>query len=122
MKSTSILKTDDTHAEELGIVEMDGREFTAGGFWIDVEKGRMLAYVTQDAEPPAGFPYLSPELWLTTWGGEKLVRLARVGRARGFNRTKLECFTTKAPIAGYHWYGRGLGVGMSLRLKRASKA
>lgn len=118
----SIIKIHDTQAAEVGVFSHEGREYAAGGFHCDMERGRMLGYVSQDAAPPEGFPYEPCSLWLTTWDGQKLVRLARTGSARGFCRTKLECYYTRVPFAGYYWYGRGLGVGMCLSLRRGRKA
>lgn len=117
--SRSEITTDDTRAAEAATFVHEGREFTAGGFSIDVEAGRMIGYVGTD--PESGRPIL------ITWHGKKLADLAVTGRASGFRdmtgrRTKLVCYYTRQPIAGFYWYGRGLGSGMSLKLKRGQKA
>lgn len=122
MEHKSDIQASDTRAAELATIVHEGREFASGGFFVDMERGRMVAYVSQDAEPPAGFPYEPRQLWLTTWNGEKIVRLARTGSARGFYGAKLECFETRVPWCGYYWHGRGLGIGMMLRLSRGRKA
>lgn len=119
--SHSIIKAGDAQAAELGVFTHEGREYSAGGFSCDMERGRMLAYVSQDAKPPEGFPYEPCQLWLTTWDGQKLARLARTGSARGFYGTKLECYETRVPFAGYYWHGRGLGVGCCIKLRRGRK-
>ena len=75
---------------------------------------------------------------LQTWGGQTLGRIKRTDNhprmlqgyyghrlscgPMGFNGTRLESFRTLDPIAGYHWYGRGLGAGCALKLRRGRKA
>jgi len=128
MDSASDIKTDDTRAEEIGIIVHEGREFASGGFSIDLEHGRMVAYVKATLEG-----YI-----LQTWEGQTLARLKRTDNhprmlqgyyghrlsrgPMGFNGTRLESFRTLDPIAGYHWYGRGLGAGCALKLRRGRKA
>ena len=131
MDSRSDIKTDDTRAEEVGIIVHEGREFVSGGFSVDLENGRMVAYVKATLEG-----YI-----LQTWGGETLARLKRTDRhpptcgdscrcfagPRGFANltgrpTALYSFRTLDPIAGFHWYGRGLGAGRVLNLRRGRKA
>ena len=98
---------------ERATIVFEGREFVAGGFSVDLESGRMVAYVTRNEYG---------QYWLTTWNGERLARLHKSGESRtGFHGTMLESFKTVEPIAGYHWYGRGLGAGMMLRLRRGRK-
>ena len=140
MDSASDIKTDDTRAAEVGIIMHEGREFASGGFSIDLEQGRMIAYVVEHKLGPrecSGFVRYT----LETWGGEFLSALARTDRhsalcrnscrcyagPRGFRNvaghpTALYSFRTRAPIAGYHWYGRGLGAGCALKLRRGRKA
>ena len=119
MDSSGDIKTDDTRAEELGIIVHEGREFASGGFSIDLERGRMVAYVTAI---PVSKDGKSTQSFLTTWKGERIARLIWTGYARGFRRTRLECYSTAEPIAGFHWYGRGLGAGCALKLRRGRKA
>ena len=133
MDSYSEIKTDDTRAAEVGVVTFEGRDFAAGGFSIDVEAGRMIGYVTQgerkDNTCAIGYT-------LTTWDGQPLARLVRTDRhspackaycrcrgggPTGFG-TPLQSFRTLDPIAGFYWYGRGLGAGMILKLRRGRKA
>lgn len=131
----SDIKTDDTRAAELGVFKHEGREYAALGFTVDVERGRMVAYVTERDGPASRY-------FLTTWEGAFLARLVRTDRHQsptgasfygatlnrrrggpvGFHDTKLESYRTLDPIAGYHWYGRGLGSGMILKLRRGRKA
>ena len=143
MDSSGDIKTDDTRAEEIGIIVHEGREFASGGFSIDLEHGRMVAYVVEHKPPmdgprePSGFVRYT----LTTWGGQTLAQLERTDRhsalcryscfcfagPRGFRNmtgrsTALYSFRTREPIAGYHWYGRGLGAGCALKLRRGRKA
>lgn len=113
MDHHSDIKTDDTRAEELAVVVHEGQEFACGGFAIDVETGRMIAYVSLNEQG---------QYWLTTWQGERLARLHCSGVSRGFWSTRLEHFRTIEPIAGFYWYGKGLGVGMMLRLRKGRKA
>jgi hypothetical protein len=140
MDSASDIKTDDTHAAEVGIVTFEGREFASGGFSIDLERGRMLAYVGK-GEP---FQHRSGHVTsynLQTWGGEHLAPIVRTDShlpacgdscrclrgPRGFcnitgRPTALYSFLTLEPIAGFHWYGRGLGAGMCIKMRRGRKA
>jgi hypothetical protein len=114
VSSYSDIKTGDTRANELGVITFEGREFAASGFSVDVERGRMVAYVSRNEHG---------QYWLTTWTGERLARLHRSGSSRtGFYGTRLESFKTVEPIAGFHWYGRGLGEGCVLKLRRGRKA
>ncbi len=110
----------DTHAEELATVIHDGRAFTAGGFSIDVERGRMVAYVTERKGSYLDGPVA--RFILTTWSGDTLAELRQTGESWGFFRTRLTSFQTLQPIAGYYWYGRGLGAGMVLKLHRGRKS
>ena len=140
MDSASDIKTDDTRAEELALFTHEGHEFASGGFMIDVERGRMIAYVVEH-KPPMDGPRGRSGFVLTTWGGQTLAQLERTDRhsalcrhscfcfagPRGFRNetgrsTTLYSFRTLDPIAGYHWYGRGLGTGFALRLRRGRKA
>ena len=140
MDSASDIKTDDTRAEELAIFMHEGHEFASGGFSIDLEHGRMLAYVGK-GEP---FQHRTGHVTsynLQTWGGEHLAPIVRtdshlpackdscrcLSGPRGFRNmtgrpTALYSFRTLEPIAGYHWYGRGLGAGCALKLRRGRKA
>ena len=120
-ESRSELTTSDTRVEELAVIVHEGREFSAGGFSVDLEAGRMIAYVTEDKTHPEGFPYEKPLVWLTTWAGERSVTLARTGKSRGFYGATLEHFYTRRPVAGFYWYGKGLGSGMMLRLRKGRK-
>ena len=105
METQATLTVDDSQAAEVGTIEHEGRSYSASGFSLDVETGRMVAYVDAMAA------------WLTTWSGERLCRIHQTGEARGFHGTTLYCYQT-APFLGHHWYGRGLGASMFLRLKR----
>lgn len=130
------MKTDDTRAAELAIVVHEGKEFASGGFSIDLERGRMIAYVRGDEgkriDPTHGFSTRnlayrsgvghSAPLELVTWGGEWLSGLNYTGESRGFHGTLLLHFQTREPIAGYYWHGKGLGTGMALKLHRGRKA
>jgi hypothetical protein len=135
MEHTSIIQTDDTRASELGIVTFQGKEFAAGGFMLDLDRGRMIGYVTK-GEPYQHASGTVTSYALTTWEGLFLSRLTRTDRhlpaclsycrcrgggPTGFG-TPLQSFRTLDPIAGFHWYGRGLGAGMSLKLRRGRKA
>jgi len=137
MDSISEIKTDDGHAEEIGIIMHDGHECAAGGFYIDIERGKMIAYVKRHEETrqdKGGQPYTVRSYSLHTWGGQHLARLLRTDHHApshyslrpsgpvGFYGTRLQCFRTLDPIAGYYWHGRGLGAGMLLRLSRGRKA
>ena len=113
MDSKSDITTDDTLAIESATITLNGHSFTNGGFSIDLERGKMIAYVEANE---------FGQYWLTTWHGQRLARLHKSGECWGFNGTKLECFKTSEPISGYHWYGKGLGAGMMLRLNRGRKA
>ena len=136
MDSRVDVMVDDTRAVEVGTIIHEGREFAAQGFSIDVERGRMVGYVNEDRDPPHGFPYEAPLLRLTTWEGDTVALLYRTdghyrnvpfGRAKhagpiGWHGTRLFSYQTRTPVAGYYWYGRGLGVGMALKLRRGRKA
>ncbi len=119
MDSKSDIKVDDSKAAEVGIIVHNGREFAAMGFTVDVESKRMVAYVSEKAVSADG---KSTQSFLTTWEGQELCRLIWTGYARGFYRTRLNCYYTAKPIAGYYWFGRGLGKGMILKLRRGRKA
>ena len=83
------------------------------GFAVDLESGRMIAYVKTN------------ELGLhslTTWEGSHLAWLRVTGRSRGFYGVKLVHFRTVEPVAGFHWYGKGQGSNMMLRLKKGKAA
>jgi len=139
MDSSGDIKTDDTRAAEVGIIMHEGREFASGGFSIDLEHGRMIAYVVEHKPPMDGPRERSGfvRYTLTTWGGQTLAQLERTDPGRwyttmGGTRVKggsipafgawLMAFRTVDPIAGFHWYGRGLGAGMALKLRRGRKA
>lgn len=108
------IAANDTRVAEVAVVSFEGVEHAAYGFTLDLEAGRMIAY------PSGRWP---GDLWLTAWGGERICRLKRTGRSRaGFHGTALESFVTLEPVAGYYWHGRGLGVGMLLKLRRGRKA
>ena len=141
MDSYSEIKTDDTRAAEVGVVTFEGREYASGGFSVDVERGRMIGYVTR-GEPYQHQSGPVTSYSLTTWDGQFLVRIERTDRHQasqgasfygftgnrrsggpvGFHDTKLQSFRTLDPIAGFYWYGRGLGAGMVLKLRRGRKA
>lgn len=82
--------------------------------------GRLEVIITRHAARQGGLvPVLyvtqSPDgLWLTTWPGNRIARLSVNGTTRGFHGVKLTCYS--ATIEGRNYYGRGLGVGMYLRL------
>ena len=134
MNHRSDYTTDDTRASEIGVLSHNGHEYAAGGFSIDLEAGRMIAYVS---EAPHSASRVDRYL-LTTREGVVVARMARTdshtrefcrygqccrGKSpRGFGGVALQCFRTLEPIAGYYWYGKGLGAGMMLRLKRGRKA
>jgi len=102
---------DDTASGEVGTITINGVSHAAWGFHLDAAAGRMTAY-----------PFLvNGELWLTAWGGERIVRLTQTGVSYGLCRTKLYHYRTAVPYLGHYWYGKGLGVGMLLRLKRGRK-
>lgn len=81
--------------------------------------GRLELIITRHAARQGGLVpvlYVTQEpdgLWLTTWPGNRVARLYVTGKARGFN-CELTCYS--ATIEGRNYYGRGLGVGMYLRL------
>lgn len=52
--------------------------------------------------------------WLTTWVGNRIARLHATGKAPAFG-CMLTCYS--ATIEGRHYYGRGHGPGMYLRLR-----
>ena len=116
----------DTLAFERGTFTHEGRDFTSGGFLVDLEHGRMFGYVkrTQTSEEQRkAFPYMEDsELWLTSWEGTPVFRIYRTdtGGLRGFGG-RLYSYATLAPYLGYYWYGRGQGEGMCLRMKRGRK-
>lgn len=126
MRTKSTIHTADAQAFETAAITLGGREYTAGGFAIDMDRGRMIGYVHAEME---GYT-------LTTWDGQTVARLKRTdNHARqnygyyglrgsgpvGFHGTSLQSFRTLDPIAGFHWYGRGLGAGMVLKLRRGRK-
>ena len=99
----------------------------------------MVAYVVEH-KPPMDGPRERTgfvRYTLETWGGEFLAALERTDQGRWYStmdgtRVKggsipalgswLMAFRTANPIAGYHWYGRGLGAGCALKLRRGRKA
>lgn len=112
MQSRSDLTIGDGAAQEHATVTHEGRDFTAGGFAIDLDAGRMVGYVGLEGN----------RLVLQTWGGETLSPLWLTGRAAGFHGTSLYCYHTVKPVAGFYWHGRGLGAGMILKLRRGRRA
>lgn len=119
MDSKSDITTDDTRAAEVATVTFQGREFSAGGFYVDVERGRMIAYVSGTLG--------GGRETLTTWEGTRIAGLRVTGRGQGFGGywgrpAELIAYQTTEPVAGFYWYGRGLGAGMVLKLRRGRKA
>ena len=134
MENRSEFVTDDTRAAEVATVVFQGHEFAAGGFTVDVERGRMIAYVHEDKDWKPG---LGHRYSLHTWGGLRIAGLRRTDRGRWYTTTSgqrvndgsiwafgawLMAFETTEPIAGHYWYGRGLGPSMILKLRRGRKA
>lgn len=130
MESRSDIKTGDTQAVEVGVIRHEGREYASGGFWIDLERGRIVAYVSKAPEPfrqmirlPGGIGVSRVVAYsLTTWKGEPLAPLVKTGESRGFYGVRLQHFQTTSPIAGFYWYGKGLGENMMLRLRKGRAA
>lgn len=101
---------------EVGTITHEGRTFKAGGSCIDMERGRIFAYVKQ-----VGF-HKNPALAsyeLTSWGGDPIMPLQLTGTATGFHGSKLYCFS--GTLNGRKWSGRGQGAGMYLTM-RAGRA
>ncbi|KKM64984.1 hypothetical protein LCGC14_1495940 [marine sediment metagenome] len=112
MESKVETTIDDTRASESATVTFQGRDYTAGGFQVDLVSGRMVAYVTRKGD----------QLILTTWAGQRIAGLYETGKTRGFYGAELVCYQTRHPVAGFYWHGRGLGEGMMLRLKKGRRA
>lgn|SRR5512138_344864 len=108
----------DKVAVEAGTITHGGRSYTSGGAAIDFERGRAVVYVK--LEPGRANACLSA----TTWDGEIICALTRTDRGMCYvGNTALMSYQTKTPLAdGYYYYGRGLGAGMLLHLRRGRKA
>lgn len=108
----STSKTDatigDAGAQEQATVVHEGKEFAAGGFYLNAATGRMVGYVAT----------LGGALWLTTWGGLKIAPLRCTGKSRGFHGAQLHHYQTSEPYLGHHWHGKGQGEGMIIRMRR----
>ena len=92
---------------EQGTVIISDRPFVATGSVIDTEQGVIIGY------PSHGGPN-GPHT-LRTWAGEAIGALTITGQARGFHGTKLTCYAMT--YEGRRYSGRGLGDGMSVRLR-----
>jgi len=118
-KSASDWKADDTQAVELGIVTFEGKEFAALGAVVNLETGRAICY-------PDGEGY-GAECLGNSWQGAPIFSLVCTGKGRsGFldgtgRRTLLYSYRTVTPYLGFHWFGRGLGKGMLLKLRKGRK-
>lgn len=68
-------------------------------------------YVTQE---PGCDLHGRPNLWLTTWPGNRVARIYATGKVRAFG-SELTCYS--ATICGRNYYGRGQGPGMYINLR-----
>jgi len=99
----------------------EGGEYTSGGFAVDLDAGRMIAYPDGEARGEC--------IQLKTWGGQTVAHVRMTGSylQRGFGglRFRMFCYSTCGDgdgFAGRHWFGRGLGKGMMLRLRAGREA
>jgi hypothetical protein len=92
-------------------IEFQGKSFTACGSMMSQDGNLVMAYVGRILGP------MRAEI--TKWNGE-VITIARItGTAKGFHRTKLLCVSCS--IDGSTYYGRGLGEGMLIRLRKAKR-
>ncbi len=96
---------------EVGTVTHHGRDFSALGSTVDLDRGEVCGYVKRDA---------SGVLYLSTWSGECLyitLRPVSTWRTpRSFVSSTMTAY--RAMFGDYVWHGRGAGEGMFLRLKK----
>lgn len=94
---------------ELGILTHEGHEFSALGSVIDHDAGVVVGY-------PKGFD-------LMTWDGTTVIGRVRVVSSypmpQSWQGSTMYCY--RAVIEGRHYYGRGFGDGMLLRLRACKR-
>jgi len=119
METKTDWKVSDTSAVQVGVVTFDGKEFAALGACIDLDAGRAICY--PDGET------VGNHCAGDDWGGAVLFMLRCTGWSlTGFRdctgrKTKLYSYRTIHPVGGFHWFGRGLGKGCLLRLRKGRK-
>jgi hypothetical protein len=105
---------------ELATIVHRGREFTANGSTIDLERGHIVAYV--DSGPVAtGVAFDRNYGWLLkTFEGAVIGKLDKTGESRGFYGSKITHF--RMQLAGYRWHGKlGLDWNQLIRMRRGRK-
>ena len=92
---------------EVGTIEHEGQQYTAGGAYYDPERGLLAGY-------PMGDP--SQGYGLYTWKGELITPLRLVSTYRGgFGRNKM--YSWQATYNGQRFSGRNSGLHMALRMR-----
>jgi hypothetical protein len=111
MKTRAETRTLDSGARiEVGIVEFEGREFSAFGSVVDAERGVVC-----------GYPKRAESGWsLTAWGGATMAKLTHVNawRQRGFHGVTNTIHAWRATVDGAVYVGRNSGEHMFLCLRK----
>jgi hypothetical protein len=100
---------------EVGIVEHEGREYSALGSVVDPERGIVVGYVGKIT--PAG--YGAHVRALTTWDGKTIGAVWPVSSwPTPRSHVSSRMYAYRAEVEGVMYQGRGAGEGMIVKLRK----